>query len=100
MLVKDGEIVGEGFHPRAGEPHADAVPPYFGAPSSGGTDVYYWYAAELPAYVTGVITFTVVVANTFPAPDTITNSVVITSSTFDPEMTYNEDLALTSVEPP
>ncbi|MEO0688134.1 MAG: bifunctional diaminohydroxyphosphoribosylaminopyrimidine deaminase/5-amino-6-(5-phosphoribosylamino)uracil reductase, partial [Cyanobacteria bacterium J06649_11] len=23
VVVKDGEIVGEGFHPRAGEPHAE-----------------------------------------------------------------------------
>ena len=25
VIVKDGKIVGEGFHPKAGQPHAEAI---------------------------------------------------------------------------
>lgn len=27
VIVKDGKIVGEGFHPKAGQPHAEVSPP-------------------------------------------------------------------------
>ena len=27
VIVKDGQVLGEGFHARAGEPHAEAHPP-------------------------------------------------------------------------
>lgn len=29
VIVKDGKIVGEGFHPKAGQPHAEVTKPTF-----------------------------------------------------------------------
>ncbi|MEO1592627.1 MAG: bifunctional diaminohydroxyphosphoribosylaminopyrimidine deaminase/5-amino-6-(5-phosphoribosylamino)uracil reductase, partial [Cyanobacteria bacterium J06632_22] len=38
VVVKDGEIVGEGFHPQAGEPHAEVFAlRAAGAAAQGGT---------------------------------------------------------------
>ena len=28
VIVKDGKIVGQGFHPKAGQPHAEVIPTF------------------------------------------------------------------------
>ncbi|BAY91817.1 MULTISPECIES: bifunctional diaminohydroxyphosphoribosylaminopyrimidine deaminase/5-amino-6-(5-phosphoribosylamino)uracil reductase RibD [unclassified Tolypothrix] len=40
VVVKDGEIVGEGFHPRAGEPHAEVFALRAAGESARGATVY------------------------------------------------------------
>ncbi|WP_016949914.1 bifunctional diaminohydroxyphosphoribosylaminopyrimidine deaminase/5-amino-6-(5-phosphoribosylamino)uracil reductase RibD [Anabaena sp. PCC 7108] len=40
VVVKDGEIVGEGFHPRAGEPHAEVFALKAAGDSARGATIY------------------------------------------------------------
>lgn len=40
VIVKDGEIVGEGFHPRAGEPHAEVFALQAAGDRSRGATIY------------------------------------------------------------
>ena len=40
VIVKDGRIVGEGFHPRAGDPHAEVFALREAGPEARGADVY------------------------------------------------------------
>lgn len=40
VIVRDGRIVGEGFHPRAGQPHAEIFALADAAENSRGADVY------------------------------------------------------------
>jgi diaminohydroxyphosphoribosylaminopyrimidine deaminase / 5-amino-6-(5-phosphoribosylamino)uracil reductase len=40
VVVKDGEIIGEGFHPRAGEPHAEVFALKAAGESARGATVY------------------------------------------------------------
>ena len=40
VVVKDGAIVGEGFHPKAGEPHAEIVALHAAADQTNGSTVY------------------------------------------------------------
>ena len=40
VLVKDGQIVGEGFHPRAGEPHAEIFALRQAGETAGGATLY------------------------------------------------------------
>ncbi len=40
VIVKDGEIVGEGFHPRAGEPHAEVFALKAAADNARGATIY------------------------------------------------------------
>ncbi|NMF64542.1 bifunctional diaminohydroxyphosphoribosylaminopyrimidine deaminase/5-amino-6-(5-phosphoribosylamino)uracil reductase RibD [Brasilonema octagenarum UFV-E1] len=40
VIVKDGEIVGEGFHPRAGEPHAEVFALKAAGENAGGATIY------------------------------------------------------------
>lgn len=40
VLVRDGQVVGEGFHPRAGEPHAEIFALQAAGASARGADLY------------------------------------------------------------
>ncbi len=40
VIVKDGEIIGEGFHPRAGEPHAEVFALRAAGESARGATIY------------------------------------------------------------
>ncbi len=40
VVVRDGKIVGEGFHPRAGEPHAEIFALLQAGEASRGADLY------------------------------------------------------------
>ena len=40
VIVKDGEIIGEGFHPKAGEPHAEVFALRDAGENAGGATVY------------------------------------------------------------
>ncbi|PLX99268.1 MAG: bifunctional diaminohydroxyphosphoribosylaminopyrimidine deaminase/5-amino-6-(5-phosphoribosylamino)uracil reductase RibD [Desulfuromonas sp.] len=40
VIVRDGKVVGEGFHPRAGEPHAEVFALRAAAEKAAGADVY------------------------------------------------------------
>lgn len=40
VIVKDGQVVGEGFHARAGEPHAEALALEAADAAAAGADVY------------------------------------------------------------
>ena len=40
VVVREGQIVGEGFHPKAGEPHAEVFAFMQAGPLAGGADLY------------------------------------------------------------
>ena len=40
VLVRDGEVVGEGFHPAAGEPHAEIFALRAAGEAARGADLY------------------------------------------------------------
>nr|NIS40385.1 bifunctional diaminohydroxyphosphoribosylaminopyrimidine deaminase/5-amino-6-(5-phosphoribosylamino)uracil reductase RibD [Desulfuromonadales bacterium] len=40
VVVRDGKVVGQGFHPRAGEPHAEIFALDQAGPNAAGADLY------------------------------------------------------------
>ncbi len=51
MIVKDGEIVGEGFHYRAGEPHAEVHALRMAGDKAKGATAYVTHGAPVATMV-------------------------------------------------